>query len=71
MDQLKEIKATKDIEKISDKTKEALDQIESKGYCKGLFGKNPRIKTINAYGIAFCDKDCGVAFKAYHAKATR
>ena len=66
-----EIKATKDIEKISDKTKEALDQIESKGYCKGLFGKNPRIKTINAYGIAFCDNDCGVAFKAYHAKATR
>ena len=55
-----EIKATKVVEELYEKSNEALKQIEGKGYYKVLFIKNPRVRTIKAFGIAFCDKDCVV-----------
>ena len=60
-----EIKATKVVEELYEKSNEALKQIEGKGYYKVLFIKNPRVRTIKAFGIAFCDKDCVVESKDY------
>ena len=61
-----EIKATSDPLKLVGKSQDALAQIENKEYYKGVFAKNPRVDFIKTFGIAFCDKDCSIAFKEYN-----
>lgn len=58
-----ELKVAKNEELLFSKTAEALQQIKSQNYAKGMFklSKFMNLKQIYIYGIAFCGKDCFVA----------
>ena len=56
-----EFKATDNIEKLEDVSKEALEQIENKKYDVSL--KQNGIKDITYMGIAFCGKEIKISYK--------